>query len=59
MSDERLPAAVEAAALIRRAEADGDFATVSSAFSTSIRAITGAASGPATRRVPMKSAISS
>ena len=28
MSNERLPAALEAAALIRRAEADGDFATI-------------------------------
>ena len=28
MSGERLPAALEAAALIRRAEADGDFATI-------------------------------
>src|SRR5687768_3880531 len=28
MSDDRLPAAVEAAGLVRRAEADGDFATI-------------------------------
>ncbi len=28
MSDGRLPAAVEAAGLVRRAEADGDFATI-------------------------------
>ena len=28
MSDDRLPAAVEAAALVRRAEAEGDFATI-------------------------------
>jgi len=28
MSNERLPAAIEAAGLIRRAEADGDFATI-------------------------------
>ena len=28
MSDDRLPAAVEATALVRRAEADGDFATI-------------------------------
>jgi len=28
MSDNRLPAAVEAAALVRRAEAEGDFATI-------------------------------
>lgn len=28
MSDDRLPAAVEAAGLVRRAEGDGDFATI-------------------------------